>query len=69
MTPLRKKMIKAMELRNLAKGTQYYYLLAVNGIARFYNQPPDTHRPSDIRGIANPGRYLCVGKRYPSVWK
>jgi len=42
MTPLQKKMIKAMELRNLAKGTQYYYLLAVKGIARFYNQPPDT---------------------------
>ena len=42
MTPLRKKMIKAMELRNLAKGTQDYYLLAVKGIARFYNQRPDT---------------------------
>jgi site-specific recombinase XerD len=42
MTPLQKKMIKAMELRNLAKGTQYYYRLAVKGIARFYNQPPDT---------------------------
>jgi integrase/recombinase XerD len=42
MTPLQAKMIKAMELRNLAKGTQDYYLLAVKGIARFYNQPPDT---------------------------
>jgi site-specific recombinase XerD len=42
MTPLQKKMIKAMELRNLAKGTQQYYLLAVKGIARFYNQPPNT---------------------------
>ena len=41
MSPLQKKMIKAMELRNLAKGTQDYYLLAVKGIARFYNQPPD----------------------------
>ncbi len=42
MSPLQRKMIKAMELRNLAKGTQDYYLLAVKGIARFYNQPPDT---------------------------
>ena len=42
MTPLQKKMIKAMELRNLAKGTQDYYLSAVKGIARFYNKPPDT---------------------------
>jgi site-specific recombinase XerD len=42
MTPLQAKMIKAMELRNLAKGTQYYYRLAVSGIARFYNQRPNT---------------------------
>jgi len=42
MTPLQAKMIKAMELRNLAKGTQYYYRLAVAGIARFYKRSPDT---------------------------
>jgi len=42
MTPLRKKMIKAMELRNLSKNTQRYYLSAVIGIARYYQQSPDT---------------------------
>ena len=41
MTPLREKMIKAMELRNLSKNTQEYYLLAVIGISLFYHQPPD----------------------------
>ena len=42
MTPLRQKMIKAMELRNLAKNTQRYYLSAVIGLARHYRQSPDT---------------------------
>ena len=41
MTPLRQKMIKAMELRNLAKNTQRYYLSAVIGLARYYQQSPD----------------------------
>ena len=42
MTPLRQKMIKAMALNNLAKNTQRYYLAAVTGIARYYQQSPDT---------------------------
>jgi site-specific recombinase XerD len=41
MTPLREKMIKAMELRNFSKNTQRYYLSAVIGVARYYQQPPD----------------------------
>ncbi len=41
MTPVRQKMIKAMELRNLAKETQRGYLSAVKGIARHYHQSPD----------------------------
>ena len=42
MTPLRQKMIKAMQLNNLAKNTQRYYLAAVTGITRHYQQSPDT---------------------------
>jgi site-specific recombinase XerD len=42
MTPLREKMIKAMELRNLSKHTQRYYLSAVIGLSRYYQQSPDT---------------------------
>jgi integrase/recombinase XerD len=41
MTPLREKMIRAMELRNLAKNTQRGYLGAVKGLASFYRQSPD----------------------------
>ena len=41
MTQLRRKMIRAMELKNLSSHTQRAYLRAVTGIARFYNQSPD----------------------------
>ena len=41
MTPLREKMIKAMELRDLANNTQRYYLSAVAGLSRHYQQSPD----------------------------
>ncbi len=41
MTELRKKMIRAMELKNLSHNTQRAYLAAVTGIAKFYNLSPD----------------------------
>jgi site-specific recombinase XerD len=40
MKPFRQKMIRAMELRNLSNNTQQYYLSAVIGLARFYQQSP-----------------------------
>ena len=41
MTPLREKMIKAMELRNLSQRTQRSYLSSVAGLANHYNKSPD----------------------------
>lgn len=41
MTPLREKMIKAMELRNLSPNTQRSYLSSVAGLANHYNKSPD----------------------------
>ena len=41
MTPLQQKMIKTMQLRNLAEGTQKNYLLAVKCLARHYHLSPD----------------------------
>ena len=41
MTPLREKMIRAMELRNLSHHTQRAYLQAVRGLAKHYGQSPD----------------------------
>jgi integrase/recombinase XerD len=48
MTPVRQKMIKAMELRNLAKETQQGYLSAVKGIAQHYHQSPDNLTKDEI---------------------
>lgn len=42
MGQLRDRMIRDMELRRLAPGTQKAYLHAVTGLARYYNQSPDT---------------------------
>jgi len=42
MTDLRQKMIRAMELKNLSKNTQRAYLAAVTGLAKHYQQSPDT---------------------------
>jgi site-specific recombinase XerD len=40
MTPLRQKMIRAMELNNLSANTQRSYLAAVTGLAKHYQQSP-----------------------------
>ena len=41
MTPLRKKMIRAMELRGFSHNTQRGYLAAVSGLAGHYHKSPD----------------------------
>jgi integrase/recombinase XerD len=48
MTPLRQKMIKAMELRNLAQETQRGYLSSVKGITRHYHQSPENLTKDEI---------------------
>ena len=42
MTALRQKMIKVMQLQNLANETQRNYLQSVKGLARYYQKSPDT---------------------------
>ena len=42
MTPLRQKMIRAMDLKNLSNHTRRAYLAAVTGLARHYQQSPKT---------------------------
>jgi len=41
MTELRKKMIRAMELRDLSRNSQRSYLNALSGLTKYYMQPPD----------------------------
>ena len=42
MTPLRQKMIRAMDLKNLSHHTRRSYLYAVTGLARHYRQSLET---------------------------
>ncbi len=41
MTPLRQKMIRAMDLKNLSNHTRRSYLAAVTRLAKFYQQSPE----------------------------
>ena len=49
MTPLRKRMMAEMELRNLAENTQAAYLHAVERLAQFYGKSPDRLTKEQIR--------------------
>ena len=42
MTPLRQKMIREMDLKNLSPHTRRSYLNAVTGLSKHYQRPPDT---------------------------
>ena len=41
MTQLRQKMIRVMDLKNLAWNTQRSYLAAVTGLAKYYRRSPE----------------------------
>ncbi len=49
MTPLREKMIKAMQLRGLAESTQKSYVRKVAALARHYGQSPDQLTKEEIQ--------------------
>ena len=49
MTPLRRKMIDAMQLRGFAVRTHRTYLDAVSQLARYYNRSPDRLTPVEIQ--------------------
>ncbi len=48
MTDLRKKMIKAMELRDFSPNTKDAYLRSVTGLTGFYMKPPDKITQEEI---------------------
>ncbi|MGH8488566.1 MAG: site-specific integrase, partial [Gammaproteobacteria bacterium] len=50
MTPLRVKMIKAMQVRGFSVRTHESYLAAVTDLARYVHRSPDKIGIEDIRG-------------------
>ncbi len=49
MTPLRRRMIEEMRIRNLAPNTQRAYLEQVSRFARHFGKSPELLRPADVR--------------------
>ncbi|MBV8459201.1 MAG: site-specific integrase [Acetobacteraceae bacterium] len=49
MSPLRRRMIEDMTIRNLAPATQQSYVRAVAKFSRFYGESPERLGPDDIR--------------------
>ena len=60
MTPLRKRMIEDMRVRNLSPHTQDSYALQVAQFARHFNTSPELLGPEDIRSYQI---YLTEGKQ------
>ena len=50
MTPLRKRMMEELQLRNLSPITADTYLRAVERFARYYNLSPEKMGPEQVRG-------------------
>ena len=51
MTPLRKQMIEAMQLRGFSPRTHESYLAAVEQLARYHHCRPDKLSPSQIQAF------------------
>ena len=49
MTPLRRRMIEDMRIRNLSPQTQRVYVEQVSRFARHFGQPPERLGPHEIR--------------------
>ena len=49
MTPLRRRMIEDMQVRNLAPHTQRSYLQQISQFARHFGKSPELLGPDDIR--------------------
>jgi len=60
MTPLRKKMIRELELRRKAPTTVTSYVKAVEELARYYRRSPDRISTEEIRDYMH---FLIVGKK------
>ena len=67
MTPLRKRMIEDMQLRNLAPQTQRTYLHHIAGLAQFFQTSPEHLDLEDIRQYQVYLANECVPHKLPII--
>lgn len=60
MTPLRRRLIEDLQLRNYSPHTVKGYVRAVERLARFYGRSPDRITPEEIRTFQLHLRQRCV---------
>ncbi len=64
MTPLRRKMLNDLVIRNLSENTQKSYLQAVTGLAKYYHRSPDQLSAQEVQ------RYLLyLSQERQLSWK
>jgi site-specific recombinase XerD len=65
MSPLRRRMIEDMTVRNLSPATQQSYLNAVSQFSRYYGRSPDQLSLEDVR--AYQVHLVATGKSWPTL--
>jgi integrase/recombinase XerD len=51
MSPLRRRMIEDLTVRNLSPATQRSYIIAVSMLSRYFGQSPDKLELEDVRAF------------------
>ena len=63
MTPLRRRMIEDMRIRNLAANTQRVYLAHVIRFANHFNRSPDLLGPPEITSLSSASDRATAARR------
>src|SRR3979409_754374 len=64
LSPLRRRMIEDMTVRNLSPATQRSYISAVSQLGRYFGRAPDRLELEDVRGLPGASgldRHLMAG--------
>ena len=65
MSPLRRRMIEDMTVRNLSPATQRSYLAAVSKLSRYFGRSPDCLELEDIRAFQV--HLVAIGISWPAL--
>ena len=64
-SPLRRRLIEDMMVRNLSPATQRSYLAAVSKLSRYFGRSPDCLKLEDVRAFQV--HLVAIGKSWPAL--